>query len=75
MTKLATLPDGRQIHCVNTYEVDFSVHEIFNDDLQRHGIELPADGVFLDVGANIGLFALHRRLKDPLIAAFWNRQT
>lgn len=59
MTQLATLPDGRQIHCVNTYEVDFSVHEIFNDDLERHGIELPADGVFLDVGANIGLFALH----------------
>lgn len=24
---------------------------------------------------DIGLFALHRRLKDPLIAAFWNRQT
>lgn len=56
---LATLPDGRQIHCVNAYEVDFSVHEIFNDDLARHGIELPADGVFLDVGANIGLFSLH----------------
>lgn len=59
MTKLATLPDGRQIHCVNTYEVDFSVHEIFNDDLVRHGIDLPADGVFLDVGANIGLFSLY----------------
>lgn len=23
---------------------------------------------------DIGLFALHKRLKDPLIAAFWNRQ-
>lgn len=56
---LATLPDGRQIHCVNAYEVDFSVHEIFNDDLARHGIELPPDGVFVDVGANIGLFSLH----------------
>ena len=56
---LTTLPDGRQIHCVNAYEVDFSVHEIFNDDLTAHGIELPADGVYLDVGANIGLFSLH----------------
>jgi FkbM family methyltransferase len=56
---IATLPDGRRIHCVNAYEVDFSVHEIFNDDLASHGIELPADGVFLDVGANIGLFSLH----------------
>lgn len=54
-----TLPDGRPIHCVNAYEVDFSVHEIFNDDLARHGIELPPDGIFLDVGANIGLFSLH----------------
>jgi len=23
---------------------------------------------------DIGLFALEKRLKDPLIAAFWNRQ-
>jgi FkbM family methyltransferase len=58
-TSIATLPDGREIHCVNAYEVDFSVHEIFNDDLATHGIDLPPDGVFLDVGANIGLFALH----------------
>jgi len=58
-TRLATLPDGREIHCVNAYEVDFSVHEIFNDDLVNHGIDLPRDGVYLDVGANIGLFALH----------------
>lgn len=57
--QLTRLPDGREIHCVNPYEVDFSVHEIFNDDLGAHGIELPADGVFLDVGANIGLFSLH----------------
>lgn len=56
---LTKLPDGREIHCVNAYEVDFSVHEIFNDDLVAHGIELPADGVFFDVGANIGLFSLH----------------
>lgn len=54
-----SLPDGRRIYCVNPYEVDFSVHEIFNDDLATHGIDLPPDGVFLDVGANIGLFSLH----------------
>jgi len=57
-TNLTTLPDGRQIHCVNAYEVDFSVHEIFNDELISRGIKLPVDGVFIDVGANIGLFSL-----------------
>jgi len=57
----AVLPDGRTIHCVNAYEVDFGAHEIFTDDLARHGIRLPADGVYIDVGANIGLFALFLR--------------
>jgi FkbM family methyltransferase len=52
------LPDGRSIHCVNSYEVDFSWHEIFGDDLTTHGLTLPEDGVYFDVGANIGLFAL-----------------
>ncbi|WP_439542276.1 FkbM family methyltransferase [Hyphomicrobium sp.] len=55
----ATLPDGRSVQCVNAYEVDFSWHEIFADDLTAHGLSLPRDGVYVDVGANIGLFALH----------------
>ena len=54
----AMLPDGRAIHCVNAYEVEFSVHEIFNDDLAANGIDLPPDGTYFDVGANIGLFSL-----------------
>ncbi|KAB7619606.1 FkbM family methyltransferase [Alkalilimnicola sp. S0819] len=57
-----TLPDGRNIHCVNAYEVGFGWHEIVSDDLTRHGLSLPADGVYFDVGANIGLFCL--RLRD-----------
>ncbi len=69
-SNLATLPDGRRIHCVNAYEVDFSVHEIFNDDLLAHGIDLPRDGVFLDVGANIGLFALHLHDQCPAARIF-----
>lgn len=59
--KTAALPDGRMISCLNTYEVDFSVHEIFSEDLAAQGITLPRDGVLLDVGANIGLFAIHLR--------------
>jgi FkbM family methyltransferase len=60
-----TLPDGRSIRCVNTYEVDFSLHEIFSEDLERHGLDLPRDGTYLDVGANIGLFALYLRDRCP----------
>ncbi|MDJ0933271.1 FkbM family methyltransferase [Breoghania sp.] len=56
------LPDGRQIHCVNAYEVGFGWHEIVSDDLTQHGLDLPEDGVYFDVGANIGLFCL--RLRD-----------
>lgn len=57
----ATLPDGRTVYCVNAYEVDFSVHEIFSEDFGAHGLQLPADGTYLDVGANIGLFSLYLR--------------
>jgi FkbM family methyltransferase len=56
-----TLPDGRQIHCVNAYEVPFGWHEISTDDLAARGLTL-RPGVYMDVGANIGLFCI--RLRD-----------
>ncbi len=62
MTATTELPDGRQVHCVNAYEVGFGWHEIVSDDLTQRGLDLPSDGVFFDVGANIGLFCL--RLRD-----------
>lgn len=61
----ATLPDGRSVFCVNAYEVDFGAHEIFSDDLTAHGLSLPVDGTYLDVGANIGLFSLYLRDHCP----------
>lgn len=61
-TETTTLPDGRQVHCVNAYEVGFGWHEIVSDDLTKRGLDLPLDGTYLDVGANIGLFCL--RLRD-----------
>lgn len=68
----ATLPDGRAIACVNAYEVDFSVHEIFAESLEAHGLTLPPGATILDVGANIGLFALYVRgcCPDARIFAF-----
>lgn len=64
---MTTLPDGRSIHCVNAYEVGFGWHEIVSDDLTRYGQSLPADGTYVDIGANIGLFCL--RLRDLCPAA------
>ncbi|SEH40830.1 FkbM family methyltransferase [Magnetospirillum fulvum] len=61
----AVLPDGRQIYCVNAYEVEFGIHEIFSDDLTARGLRLPANGTYLDVGANIGLFSLYLRDRCP----------
>ncbi|MCA2966962.1 MAG: FkbM family methyltransferase [Acidobacteriaceae bacterium] len=61
----ALLPDGRTIHCVNSYEVEFSVHEIFGEDLEAYGIDLPPNGTFVDVGANIGLFSLYLMDRCP----------
>lgn len=63
----ATLPDGRTINCVNAYEVAFGWHEIVSDDLTQHGLSLPPEGTYVDVGANIGLFCL--RLRDLCPAA------
>ncbi|MGE4281547.1 MAG: FkbM family methyltransferase [Magnetospirillum sp.] len=63
--QFACLPDGRTIACVNSYEVDFSVHEIFAEDLAAHGLSLMSDATVLDVGANIGLFALYIRDRYP----------
>jgi len=58
---MATLSDGRNIHCVNAYEVAFGWHEISSDDLRARGLTFPP-GTYVDVGANIGLFCI--RLRD-----------
>lgn len=62
MIETTKISDGRMVHCVNAYEVGFGWHEIVSDDLTQHGLKLPPDGTYLDVGANIGLFCL--RLRD-----------
>jgi FkbM family methyltransferase len=54
------LPNGMVIRQQNKGETDFLYKEIFETEMYtRHGIELPEDACIFDVGANIGLFALH----------------
>ena len=53
------LPNGMVIRHLNGNETEFCYHEIFEDRCYlRHGITLPEGACVLDVGANIGLFAL-----------------
>lgn len=67
MSLTTKISDGRTVHCVNAYEVGFGWHEIVSDNLTQHGLKLPPNGTYLDVGANIGLFCL--RLRDLCPAA------
>jgi FkbM family methyltransferase len=67
MSITTKISDGRTVHCVNAYEVGFGWHEIVSDDVTQHGLKLPPDGTYVDVGANIGLFCL--RLRDLCPAA------
>ncbi|HBB73294.1 MAG TPA: hypothetical protein DC048_02480 [Planctomycetaceae bacterium] len=53
------LPDGSVVDCMNPGETEIIYREIFTDRVYaRHGIEIRDGDTILDIGANIGLFAL-----------------
>ena len=55
-----TLPNGMPITEINTHETSFLYDEIFVQEVYgSRGIEIPPGGIVIDVGANIGLFALY----------------
>jgi amino acid adenylation domain-containing protein/FkbM family methyltransferase len=67
------LADGTSVVHVNPAETAFLYEEIFGrGGYLKHGIEIPQDACVLDVGANIGLFALlvARLAPDARILAF-----
>lgn len=54
-----TLPNGSIVACMNPGETEIIYREIFSDQIYaRHGIEFCDDDTILDIGANIGLFAM-----------------
>lgn len=56
----ATLPDGRAIEAFSDLEARILYREIVAErTYERHGVSLHAGAVIFDVGANIGLFAIH----------------
>jgi FkbH-like protein/FkbM family methyltransferase len=67
------LPDGREVAHLNAYETDYLYQEIFRDRVYlRHGIEIGPGDCVIDVGANIGMFALFARAQadDVRVLAF-----
>jgi amino acid adenylation domain-containing protein/FkbM family methyltransferase len=53
------LPDGITVFALNRSETDFMAGEIFADETYlRGGVVLPDEAVIVDVGANVGLFAV-----------------
>lgn len=54
-----TLPEGLEVHCLNVEEAKFLHDEIYRDGAYlQHGITLHDGAVVVDVGANIGMFAI-----------------
>src|SRR4051812_41310291 len=54
------LPNGLEILEINKYETKFLYNEIFvEESYGSYGIDVEPGGVVMDVGANIGMFALY----------------
>ena len=68
-----TLPNGMEIVGINPYETKFLYDEIFVQELYgSHGIEVGPGDIVMDVGANIGMFALYmqRRFSPRQVFCF-----
>jgi FkbM family methyltransferase len=60
-----------QVSFQNKEETDFLYEEIFvHESYARHGITIEQNACVLDVGANIGLFALYVGLRAPQAAVY-----
>jgi FkbM family methyltransferase len=70
---IVRLPDGQSVHAANRAEANFLYQEIFlHQTYTRHGIALREGARVIDVGANIGIFALYlaTTLRDFSLLAF-----
>ncbi|HWI19172.1 MAG TPA: FkbM family methyltransferase [Vicinamibacterales bacterium] len=62
----ATLPDGLEIEAFSDLEAKILYREIVAEQTyERHGVTLAPGAVIFDVGANIGLFAIHMARSVP----------
>ena len=64
LNKTASLPNGLRVHYVSPPDVQFLYGEIFDDEAYlKHGVTIEPDDVVIDVGANIGMFAMYAARK------------
>jgi FkbM family methyltransferase len=63
-SKLIEFDDGLQVFASSSMEVRFIYEEIFRDGCYD-GISLPENSFVIDVGGNIGMFALFVKLRYP----------
>ena len=57
---LYQLPNGMQMYAYNKSEIELLFEEIFTDNLYlQHNISIPDNGCVVDIGANMGMFAVY----------------
>lgn len=62
------LANGRPVFELNRLETNYQFHELFeNQDYFRHGARTDPGDTVLDLGANIGLFALSLKWRQPTL--------
>jgi len=65
------LPNGLTVEQLNRHETEYVYREIFEDQVYlRHGIHLSGAKHVIDIGANIGLFALFVRSVCPSVEVY-----
>lgn len=71
LTERVGLPDGTSVRQLNRHETELMVNELFVERIYfRHGIEICDEDTVVDVGANIGLFALHAEAAAERVAVY-----
>ncbi|MGB7539161.1 MAG: FkbM family methyltransferase [Anaerolineales bacterium] len=65
--KLVTFPDAFQCYThTSIEETEFIYNEVFvKQEYMRHGLTLEGASCVFDIGANIGVFALFAKIKNP----------
>lgn len=69
---MRTLPNGLMVESLNRYETDYLYRQIFVESVygSRESLNLPPSPLVVDVGANIGMFALFAKHHWPAARIF-----
>jgi 31-O-methyltransferase len=68
MIRRVVLPNGLEVWAPNAFEAALVYREVFTEaTYQSHGISLGEHAIVFDVGANVGLFAVHLARTVPSV--------